>query len=311
MLAAYNCGEGRVLRVIRNQNVNYLDDFWDLYQRLPGETARYVPRFMATLHIIKNPELYGLNAIDLHDPLDYEIIEVSKKIHLKNIAKTIDVSRATLKELNPELRYEILPGDNYQLKIPFGKKETLLANIDSIPVSSPPRPAYVYHKIRKGDTISTIARRYRTSEKKIARANNLNKRKFIVAGKTLKIPLKGTYVPNIKQTIKSKQCNASTHVVKKGDSLWIIARNYGTTTKKIMDQNHLKSTDLHIGQVLRMPGYNNKNNTKNSLEAYEVKTGDSPFTIARAFNVPLEKFLRLNRLTPRSKIYPGQKLYVE
>jgi membrane-bound lytic murein transglycosylase D len=315
VLAAYNCGEGRVLKVIRNQNVNYLDDFWDLYQHLPRETAQYVPRFIATLHIVKNPELYGLNASDLYEPLDYEIIEVSKKIHLKDIAHTIDVSRAVLKELNPELRYEILPGDNYELKIPLGKKEILLASIDSISVSSPPisrpRPVYTSHKIRKGETLSSIAKRYHTSEKNIAKANKLNKQNLIVAGKTLNIPLKGTYAASIIQNVKIKQCKESTHVVKKGDSLWIIAGKYGTTTKKIMAHNHLKSTDLHIGQVLRIPGENYSNNEKTSLEIYEVKSGDSPFTISRAFNVPLEKLLRLNQLTPGTKIYPGQKLYVE
>ena len=313
VLAAYNCGEGRVLRVIRNQNVNYLDDFWDLYQRLPRETARYVPRFIATLHIVKNLELYGLDTVELHEPLDYEITEISKKIHLKNIAKTIHVSKAVLKELNPELRYDILPGDNYQLRIPKGKKEILHAGINNIPVSSPPRPAYVYHKIKNGETLSTIAKRYRTTEKKIARSNNLSKRNFIVAGKTLKIPLRGSYVPSIKRSKKTKLCSPSTHHVKKGDSLWIIARKYGTTTKKIMTHNRLKSTNLHIGQVLRIPGHSKskKNNTKKSLETYEVKSGDSPFTIAKSFKVPLERFLRLNRLTPRSTIYPGQKLYVE
>lgn len=311
VLAAYNCGEGRVLRVIRNQNINYLDDFWDLYQRLPKETARYVPRFIATLHIIKNPELYGLDSVDLDKPLDYELIEISKKVHLKNVAKAINVSKTILKELNPALRYNILPGDNYQLRIPPGKKEILLSRIDSIPVSTPPRPAYVYHKIRMGDTLSTIAKRYHTTEKRIARANNLYKKNYIVAGKTLKIPLRGTYIPSSKKTNATKRRNPTSHIVKKGDSLWIIARRYGTTTKKIMKHNNLKSTDLHIGQVLKIPGHNCKTNTKNSLAIYKVKPGDSPFTIAKEFKVPLEKFLRLNRLTPGCKIYPGQKLYVQ
>jgi hypothetical protein len=58
-LAAYNCGEGRVLKVISRQQINYLDHFWDLYRQLPNETARYVPRFLATLHIVKNPKKYG------------------------------------------------------------------------------------------------------------------------------------------------------------------------------------------------------------------------------------------------------------
>lgn len=68
VLAAYNCGEGKVLRVIRDQNVNYLDNFWDLYERLPRETARYVPRFLATLHIVGCPEKYGLDQIDICSP---------------------------------------------------------------------------------------------------------------------------------------------------------------------------------------------------------------------------------------------------
>jgi frataxin-like iron-binding protein CyaY len=61
VLAAYNCGEGRVLRVISSQHINYFDRFWDLYSRLPHETARYVPRFLATLYIVRNPAKYGLH----------------------------------------------------------------------------------------------------------------------------------------------------------------------------------------------------------------------------------------------------------
>jgi len=99
VLASYNCGEGRVLRVIRGQNINYLDDFWDLYQKLPRETARYVPRFLATLHIVKNLEKYGLDSIETVSPLEYETISVSKQAHLKDIAKNIGTSEKILKEI--------------------------------------------------------------------------------------------------------------------------------------------------------------------------------------------------------------------
>ena len=74
VLAAYNCGEGRVLRVIRSQNINYLDNFWDLYERLPRETARYVPRFLATLHVLNNPEKYGLDQVSVEPPLEFETV---------------------------------------------------------------------------------------------------------------------------------------------------------------------------------------------------------------------------------------------
>jgi membrane-bound lytic murein transglycosylase D len=146
VLAAYNCGEGRVLRLIRGQNINYLDNFWDLYQRLPRETARYVPRFLATLHILNNPEAYGLDRISLDPPLEYETVVINKQVHLTNVAKSIGVDRKILKELNPELRYQILPGDNYHLNIPPGNSDVLLAKIDQIPVSHPPQRAFIYHR---------------------------------------------------------------------------------------------------------------------------------------------------------------------
>ena len=87
VLAAYNCGEGRVLRTIRNQNVSYLDDFWDLYQRLPYETARYVPKFMATLHIINKPQKYGLKDIVYDHPMQFDVQMISKQAYLQGHCK--------------------------------------------------------------------------------------------------------------------------------------------------------------------------------------------------------------------------------
>ncbi|MGB5991817.1 MAG: LysM peptidoglycan-binding domain-containing protein [Desulfobacterales bacterium] len=315
VLAAYNCGEGRVLRVIRSQNINYLDNFWDLYERLPRETARYVPRFMAALFIINNPEKYGLNAITVDEPLEYENVTVSKQIHLKNIAQEIGVAEKTLRELNPELRYRILPQDKYPLRVPPGKSEVLLANLDKIPVSYPPQSAYVHHRIRPGESLSTIARRYHSSVRKIMRANNLNRSSYIVAGKKLKIPRRGTmpYRPKID---RNKDFTLpSTHTVKSGDSLWNIAKRYGTTTQKIQSLNNLQTTQLHIGQALKIPGYEDEKIVKNievgNLKVYQVKRGDSPFDIAQLHNMPLKRFLRINLLTLNSTIYPGQKLVIE
>jgi len=311
VLAAYNCGEGRVLKVIRSQNINYLDNFWDLYERLPRETARYVPRFMAALFIINNPEKYGLDAITVDEPLEYENVTVSKQVHLKNVAKEIGVAEKTLRELNPELRYRILPQDEYPLRVPPGKSEVLLANLDNIPVTHPPQPAYVYHRIRTGESLSTIARRYRSSVRKIMRANNLHRSSYIVAGKKLKIPLRGTmpYRPKIDRT--KDFTLPSIHVVKRGDSLWNIAKRYDTTTKKIQSLNELQTTQLHIGQILKMPGYKDEKIEVGDLKVYRVKRGDSPFDIAQLHNMPLKRFLRINLLTPNSTIYPGQKLFIE
>jgi len=311
VLAGYNCGEGKVLRVIRNQNINYLDNFWDLYERLPLETARYVPRYLATLHIVKNLEKYGFDALALDPPWEYEVVSISKQVHLRNVAKKIGTTEKTLKGLNPELRYHILPPEEYPLRIPPDKGKVLLAQLDKIPVSYPPQRAYIYHRVKRGESLSTIAKKYRTSVNSIARANNIRRRHFIVAGKKLKIPRKGAVVYRSKKYDKPVSGRPAVHTVKSGDSLWIIAKRYGTTTKKIQGLNNLTTTKLSIGQVLKIPGFKAELPAGETLKTYAVKRGDSPFRIAQNHKMSLERFLRINRLTPRSKIYPGQTLYVE
>jgi len=313
VLAAYNCGEGRVLHVIRTQNINYLDDFWDLYGRLPFETARYVPRFLAALHIIENFDKYGLSDLEPYPPLKFETVDVNRQIHLKDIAPVLGTTLDTLRSLNPELRYNVLPPRKYTLRIPQGKTELLLASIDQVPLSSPPRPAYVYHRVRPGDTLSTIARRYHTSVRKIMWANNLKRSSYIVAGKRLKIPQRGMVVARATPRTASREEWNRKHVVKRGDSLWIIAKRYGTTTKKIQEMNHLSTTRLRIDQVLTVPSEAPvaEKTSQGGNGTYYVQRGDSPYIIARRHNIPLDRFLKINNLTPRSTIYPGQSVRIE
>jgi hypothetical protein len=120
-LAAYNCGEGRVLKVISRQQIDYLDHFWDLYNQLPNETARYVPRFLATLHIVKNPKKFGMNLPEPYaKPIVYETVKTNKSMKLFDIACQMGISTDTLVMLNPELRHQITPDRPYDLKIPQG-----------------------------------------------------------------------------------------------------------------------------------------------------------------------------------------------
>jgi membrane-bound lytic murein transglycosylase D len=310
VLAAYNCGEGKVLNVIRHQNVNYLDNFWDLYERLPRETARYVPRFLATLHILDQPEKYGMDLNALDTPPQYETVRIAKQVHLKNVARSIGVEEKTLSQLNPELRYKICPEDSYPLKVPPYKSALLLSQLDNIPVSTPPSRAYVYHRVRRGQTLSLIARRYRTSVSRIMRANNLHRSNYIVAGRLLKIPQRG-YRYRPPKISRPKHGRSVVHVVKKGDSLWTIAKQYGTTTKKIQKINHLRTTTLYKGQVLTIFEATKKPPHVDGLGTYQVKSGDSPFLIAKRHNMTLKRFLYLNKLWPDDTIYPGQTLYIE
>jgi len=374
VLAAYNCGEGKVLQVIREQNINYLDNFWDLYERLPRETARYFPRFLATLHMVNNSEKYGLDSIIVCPELKYETVTISKQVHIKDIAEIIDISPKILKDLNSELRYNILPDFSYSLRVPLEKGDVLLAKLDEIPDSSLPeqqlaasrrnienttRPRQniqdttrsqknienttrsqkniqdttrsqkniqsaatrqqqikiLNHKVKKGDTLSSIAKRYGVSVKKILSANKISK-KGIVIGKMLKIPSENLAYSSEKDKSEKGKKNVqhkktSTHVVKNGDSLWNIARRYGISPKEIHVMNKLRSTSLHKGQVLKIPVKGRKVSSADVLKTYRVKNGDAAFGIAKRHNMSLKRLLEVNALKNGKSIYPGQNLYVE
>ncbi|MGD8512454.1 MAG: LysM peptidoglycan-binding domain-containing protein [Deltaproteobacteria bacterium] len=313
VLAAYNCGEARVLRVIRSQNIQYLDNFWDLYEKLPWETARYVPRFLAALHIINDPDRFGFDLTDLDPPLTYEWVTVSKQVRLKDISKALQVPGDQLEMLNPELRYKVTPATSYQLKVPEGQGPTLMAKLDGIPVYKPPRRHYAYHRVRPGQTLSQLARRYHTSIRAIMVANNIRSRNFIRAGQKLKIPLRGS--GGIQARASETQGYGSSqplrYRVKRGDSLWLLARRHDTNIQEIMSLNRLKSSRLHIGQELLIRKGTHSVEPEVGTKTYKVKRGDSPYHIAVKHNMKLKRFLSLNDLTPRSKIYPGQVLQVD
>lgn len=251
VLAGYNCGEGRVLKRIRNQKIKYLDDFWDLYRQLPRETARYVPRFLATLHILKDPEKYGFELEEPYAPLLYETVPIDKPVRLKTLAAELGIPTKELAGLNPELRHQVTPPSPYSLRVPMGMNEVLLAKLEEIPKWTPPKDAYVYHRVKNGETLSLIALRYRTSVRKIMMANNIRRKHFIRAGQKLKIPLKGSSTGRVYASAKKIPAGGN-YKIRKGDSLWLIARRFNTNTKKLKRINKLRSTRLYVGQVLKV-----------------------------------------------------------
>lgn len=182
VLAAYNCGEERVLRIIRKQNVNYLDNFWDLYKLLPKETARYVPRFLATLHIVNNPEKYGLHNLRLNMPPKYETMTTSRKMKLGHMARTLGIKEKQLKELNPELRHGIVPGNGYRLRIPDGMGNSLLAKSEFSGSSG-----LRIYRVRQGDVPYEIAERHKMSLKRFLRLNRLTSKSKIYPGQKLRV----------------------------------------------------------------------------------------------------------------------------
>jgi len=257
VLAAYNCGEGNVLRIIREQKINYLDNFWDLYEKLPRETARYVPRFLATLLIVNDPERYGFELGEPDKPFSFEKVTINRQVSLESIAKVLEIPEDLLYDLNPELRLRVLPPRPYLLKVPAGSSETLLARLEDIPEWSPPKITYtrhqrgsdqnyVYYKVKRGDTIASIAKRYKTSIEVISSANNIKKRSNPKIGQTLRVPLRETVV----YASKTKGQEVKRYRVKKGDNLWRIAQRFDTDIVRLRRVNRLKSLHLEVGQVI-------------------------------------------------------------
>ena len=326
VLAGYNCGENRVLRTIQGQNINYLDDFWDLYERLPRETARYVPRFLATLHIVNSPEKYGLNAVAVEPPLLFETVNVPRQAQLKSIAQATGIDDAILRELNAELRQGILPEDGYELRVPPGTADLVLAKIDEIPAYRPARVVVVQHKVRKGDTLETLAKKYRSDAKTIMLANNMRRPEPLTVGKTVRVPLveassderpAPAHAPTQAAKAPAHKPETIEHVVRPGDSLWNIAKRYGTTTQEIERINRVTASNITLGQVLKIvpgappPQAKVEPPKPRPAATYTVRKGDTLQSIAKSHNTTVERLLALNKIQPQSKIQLGQKILVE
>jgi membrane-bound lytic murein transglycosylase D len=190
-LAAYNCGEIRVQYTIRTQRIDYLDNFWDLYRRLPIETARFVPRFIAAVLIINNPEKYGFTLPEPFPPMQFETVTVNQPFKLASLAGSLGIDAAQLAFLNPELRQESTPNYDYPLRVPVGLAEKTTLALNNLPKWVPPEVEYTWHYVKKGETLGAIAARYRTSVAAIARLNALRDVRLLRIGQRLKIPGRG------------------------------------------------------------------------------------------------------------------------
>lgn len=346
VLAAYNCGEGRIIKTIASQHINYLDRFWDLYYKLPYETARYVPRFIATVMIIRDPQKYGIDlGAGKMSALSYETMEINRSMRLPDIARKLDVPEETLNILNAELRHRITPDKPYKLRVPTEMTGQLLTVIDDIPQADTPRETFqkkrgvaINHKVRQGETLASIAGKYKTSVGAIRSANHLSKKDQVVMGQRLTVPL-----PLQSSTGGSAKAQKSEtivrHKVKKGDTLASLTRKYGISGSEIKKANHLESDKLKTGQTLRIEkgdaepnreqkqdshGDSKKGHVKASttkaatekttdtpvVKTYTVKKGDSLNKIARENNTTLDKLRQLNNLS-NDNMHPGQVVKVK
>jgi membrane-bound lytic murein transglycosylase D len=242
-MAAYNSGPGNVQQAVRRTGYA---DFWELYKRnvLPGETKNYVPIILAMTIMSKNPQQYGLDAIEPDPPLKYDAVKVNYPVDLRLVAECVDVPVEQMIDLNPSLLRRTTPKDEpFELHLPVGSKEKYEAAIATIPVEK--RVVWRYYKVQQGDTLAAIARKYRTTERAISQANDLQE-KELTAETKLVIPLNGAGAGG-KIAYSRYASHYKTHT---GDTVLTVAEDFGVPPDRLRRWNRLKGNDLRRGRVL-------------------------------------------------------------
>ncbi len=240
-MAAYNCGPGNVQKAV--ERTGYAD-FWELYRRnvLPKETKNYVPIILALTLIAKDAAHYGIHA-DRDDPVPTDVVKPGRAIDLRLVAESIDVDVETLHQLNPSLLRLATPDDpSFELHLPLGTAEKFSAGIADIPPEK--WVSWRRHKVASGDTLTSIAKKYRVTPAAVASANNLEKGAALNPGDKLIIPAA--------QPVSETKGRLVQYRVRKGDTLGGIADRYSVSTDDVRKWNHLKAARVSRGMVLRI-----------------------------------------------------------
>jgi membrane-bound lytic murein transglycosylase D len=242
-MAAYNSGPGNVQQAVRRTGYA---DFWELYKRnvLPAETKNYVPIILAMTIMSKNPAQYGLDAVQPDQALKYDVVKVDYPVDLRLVAECVDVPVEQLIDLNPSLLRRTTPKDQpFDLRLPDGSKEKYEAAIATIPVEK--RVAWRFHKVQPGDTLAAIARKYRTTERAISQANDLQSTELTKEVK-LVIPVNGSGA-NGKIVYSRYASHYKTHT---GDTVLTVAEDFGVPPDRLRRWNGLKGNELRRGRIL-------------------------------------------------------------
>jgi membrane-bound lytic murein transglycosylase D len=325
-LAAYNAGPGKIRSVRRyNRKKNRPTDFWSL-KKLRRETRDYVPKLMALKEIFQNPRKYEIDLLHIEDERSYAIVELDSQIDLALAADLAGISTEELYQLNPAFnRWATPPEGPHRLLLPRESMDRFNEGLAKLPKSK--RINWVRYKIRRGDTLSQIADRHRTTARLIRKVNGIRGNN-IRAGKYLLIP---TATRSLKQYTLSQNARLNrlqntprgsrkiTHQVRKGESFWSISRKYGVSTRSLARWNGMAPIDtLRVGQKLVIWKRGKAQARRVSLLPqspasgklyplrYTVRKGDSLSRIANKFNIRVADIRKWNRLG--KYLQPGQKL---
>ena len=246
-LAAYNCGPGRVRRTLDEAGAT---TFWELLDQglLPKETRGYVPTFYATLLIASDPETYGFT-LGTPQESDVQRVEVRGPVSLAYIAEAIGVDEDLLKGMNPALRRGVVPPGRALVRVPEKNAEALEARAETLREEDA-YMKYCAFKLREGDTIKKLARKLGTKPETLLAMNNLDADDRVRTGQSIYLPVRSRELGKL---LAQSDDVRVFHTVRKGDTLYSIARKNGLSVAELRELNDLgRKTTLRIGQKLRV-----------------------------------------------------------
>jgi len=257
-LAAYNCGEGKVDRLMTENRRKGLPTNYSALKKLPRETLNYVPKLMAMVNIIADPAKYGLQLAAIPDTEFFARVETDGQIDLGVVARLTDMPVDELFMINPGYqRWVTDPNGPHELLVPAGKKDTLIAGL--IKLASAERMQWTRHEVQRGDTIGRVAARYNVTVEAIRSVNEM-KSNNLARGQNLIIPVSANKIfaaiPTYLKTSTRPALDNSgrlkvVHRVRSGETLWSIARKYRVYVHQLREWNLLEGSQvLRLGQRL-------------------------------------------------------------
>jgi membrane-bound lytic murein transglycosylase D len=322
-LAAYNSGGGTVSSALRrNRNLNQPQDFWSL--ELPRETRHYVPKLIALAKIFDNPEAYGITLPALDDEPYFEVVNTGSQLDLAQAAELAGVDIDEIYLLNPTYnRWATNPDGPHRLLVPKTNAETFRTALAKIPANQ--RVSWRNYKVKSGDSLNTIARKFSTTPSVIQQVNKLDG-DLIRIGQRLIIPSasKGSdiYALSAAQRLERKQeqkrdGNKVNYTVRRGDTFWDIAREHRVSVREVAGWNGMAPGDpLMPGKKLVIWSKTTQPTQLASARGkamvrkvgYRVRKGDSLSTIANRFSVNVSDIASWNDLNTSRYLQPGQSL---
>lgn len=314
-IAAYNSGEGRVLRAIKKNRKKQLPtDFWSL--DLPRETTQYVPKLLALSDLLARSDEFKITWNKIANQPAVELVNTGGQIDLAKAAEMANIPVTDMYKLNPAFnRWATDPTGPHKLLVPVEKAYEFKAKLAKMDAKD--RIRWQQYTVKSGDSLSKIAKQFDTSSDSIKTLNKLPNNTIRI-GQQLFVPLSNGEIDNnllsgpMRIAANNKANRKTTHTVVSGDSLWKIGRKYKVSTKDLMKWNKLnKNSTLRLGQKLTVYQTTSSTIAGNVTErtiTYKVRKGDSLARIAGRYKVSVSDIMKWNGLTKNQYIQPGQRL---